>query len=84
MRESEFYEMTLAEFLRWAKAYDERNQRDWHKWRTLICFSFNPHVTSEYRVKPSELVQLPLYDDVDELIISEEQIKLMEERWPKQ
>ena len=84
VRESDFYQMTYAEFLRWAKAYDERDQIKWHRWRVLVANQINVNVKAHDRLELNDIIELPLFDKEVKIEITPEQIKVMKEVWPKQ
>ena len=76
--------MTYAEFLRWVKAYDERDQIKWHRWRVLVANQINVNVKAHDRVALNDIIELPLFDKEVKIEITPEQIKVMKEVWPKQ
>jgi hypothetical protein len=85
VKESEFFQMGMAEFLRWVTAYDEREQKRNHRWRVLVSYLHNTNVKREHRIAFEDVIHLPMYDGQKELrIISREEIEEIERKWPKQ
>lgn len=58
-RYSELRNMTTYEFSQLVRAYDRRQEMDWHRIRVLASIIIQPHMKKGRRIRPQDLIPLP-------------------------
>lgn len=62
IREPDFWNMSPAEFERWAYNAAVKDEHEWHRWRVLVAQQINIHARKGSKKEATDILFLPIMD----------------------